>query len=304
MVGSSGHKGISRIDSSKNNTHGWYVRVQYRGETHAKFFSDSSHGGQQKALAKAVRHRNQIEKELGKPRTDRTVTVGTVRNNSGVQGIKRILKGSGFAYEVTWSPSPGVIQRTTVSIKKYGENEAFRRAVRIRQAKEKMYFGGLITRDWPDTPPPELLAGPIAKPAAKATTVPKTATAKATKAPATNAAPAAKAPSGKAPVAKAPAKAPAAATAKPTKTAAAKAPVAKAPAKTKATQAEPVAAPAEKAKATEKPQPAKAKGAKEEKSKKLTKASTTPEAKKPDKSKASVKAKDTKKSVKGKKTKA
>jgi hypothetical protein len=154
MVGSSGHKGISRIDSAKNNTHGWYVRVQYRGETHAKFFSDSAHGGQKKALAKAVRHRNDIEKELGKPRTDRTITVGSARNNSGVQGIKRINKGNGHAYEVTWSPVPGVIQRTTVSIKKFGENEAFRRAIRIRQQKERLYFGGLITQNWPTTPPP------------------------------------------------------------------------------------------------------------------------------------------------------
>jgi hypothetical protein len=153
MVGSSGHKGISRIDSVKNNTHGWYVRVQYRGQTHAKFFSDTAHGGQKKALGKAVKHRNQMEKELGKPRTDRTVTVGTVRNNSGVQGIKRILKGKGYAYEITWSPQPGVIQRTTVSIRKYGEEEAFRRAVKIRQQKEKEFFGGLITHDWPDTPP-------------------------------------------------------------------------------------------------------------------------------------------------------
>ncbi|MDF2440908.1 MAG: hypothetical protein JWN98_1892, partial [Abditibacteriota bacterium] len=153
MVGSSGHKGISRIDSFKNNTHGWYVRVQYRGETHSRFFSDSAHGGEQKGLTKAIRERNRLERELGKPRTDRTVAVGVGRNNSGVQGIKRVPKGLGYAYEVTWSPSPGVVQRTSVSIQKHGEEEAFRRAMRIRQSKERKHFGGLITNDWPDAPP-------------------------------------------------------------------------------------------------------------------------------------------------------
>jgi Tfp pilus assembly protein FimV len=153
MVGSSGHKGISRIDSEKNKTHGWYVRVQYLGQTHARFFSDSAHGGKDKALAKAVKHRNQIEKELGKPRTDRTVTATSSRNTSGVQGVKRIAKGGGYAYEVTWSPAPGTVHRTTVSVQKYGEDEAFRRACRIRQQKEREFYGGVLLLEIPPTPP-------------------------------------------------------------------------------------------------------------------------------------------------------
>ncbi len=153
MVGKSGHKGISRIDSEANKTHGWYVRVQYLGTTHAKFFSDSAHGGEQKALQKAVKHRNSIERELGKPRTDRTVTAVSSRNTSGVQGVKRVAKAGGYAYEVTWSPAPGQVHRTTVSIKKYGEDEAFKRACRIRQQKEREFYGGLMLRDIPSTPP-------------------------------------------------------------------------------------------------------------------------------------------------------
>lgn len=153
MVGKSGHKGISRIDSETNKTHGWYVRVQFLGTTHAKFFSDSAHGGEQKALQKAVKHRNSIERELGKPRTDRTITAVSSRNTSGVQGVKRVAKAGGYAYEVTWSPAPGQVHRTTVSIKKYGEDEAFRRACRIRQQKEREFYGGLMLRDIPPTPP-------------------------------------------------------------------------------------------------------------------------------------------------------
>lgn len=162
MVGKSGHKGISRIDSETNKTHGWYVRVQYLGTTHAKFFSDSAHGGEQKALQKAVKHRNSIERELGKPRTDRTITAVSSRNTSGVQGVKRVAKAGGYAYEVTWSPAPGQVHRTTVSIKKYGEDEAFRRACRIRQQKEREFYGGLMLREIPPTPP--LPAGQSAEP--------------------------------------------------------------------------------------------------------------------------------------------
>ena len=156
MVGSSGHKGISRIDSPKNKTHGWYVRVQFMGKTHAKFFSDSSNGGREKGLAKAVKHRNQIERDLGKPRTDRTVTAVSSRNRSGVQGVKKVTKGKGTAYEVTWSPAPGTVDRTTISVQKYGEEEAFRRACKVRQQKEKLFYGGVILKDIPTDVPDEL----------------------------------------------------------------------------------------------------------------------------------------------------
>jgi type IV secretory pathway VirB10-like protein len=153
MVGKSGHKGISRIDSETNKTHGWYVRVQFQGKTHAKFFSDSAHGGDAKALAKAVKHRNAVERELGKPRTDRMVTAVSSRNTSGVQGVKRVFKAGSYAYEVTWSPAAGQVHRTTVSVNRYGEDEAFKRACQIRQQKERAYYGGLMLREIPPTPP-------------------------------------------------------------------------------------------------------------------------------------------------------
>jgi hypothetical protein len=73
LMARSGHKGISRIDHKKRNTHGWYVRVTFQGKTHAKLFSDSVHGGEEKALQRAIRYRNKLEKEVGRPRTDRTV---------------------------------------------------------------------------------------------------------------------------------------------------------------------------------------------------------------------------------------
>jgi hypothetical protein len=106
LMARSGHKGISRIDHKKRNTHGWYVRVTFQGTTHSKLFSDSVHGGEEKALQRAIRYRNKLEREVGRPRTDRTVVSKVARSNTGIQGVNRIWKGTGEAYEVTWSPSP------------------------------------------------------------------------------------------------------------------------------------------------------------------------------------------------------
>src|SRR3954452_21309238 len=85
----SGHKGISRIDQEDRNHHGWYVRVTFGGQKHSKFFSDSKHGGKEAALEASVVHRDQIEKDFGKPRTDRQVAPKTARNTSGVVGVRR-----------------------------------------------------------------------------------------------------------------------------------------------------------------------------------------------------------------------
>lgn len=152
-------KNISRIDSPEKRTHGWLVRVQFNKQRRAKLFSDSRYGGREEALEEAIQWRNQVEREMGKPRTERFV-VGTHPNNeTGVLGVRRIRKHTGAyddegnprtseVYEVHWSPEPGVLKRTSVSIRKYGEEEAFRRACRLRRQKEREIFGSRI-----QTPP-------------------------------------------------------------------------------------------------------------------------------------------------------
>lgn len=144
----SGYKGISRIDQPKKQHHGWFVRVTWKRETHRKFFSDTKYGGREEALREAVEYRNFLEAELGKPRSERQV-IGTSRGtNTGRRGIRRISstqrkRGREYTrevYEVTYHPSPGITKRTSVSIRKYGEEEAFQRACAIRQAAEEEFF--------------------------------------------------------------------------------------------------------------------------------------------------------------------
>lgn len=154
----SGHKGISRIDNAEKHTHGWYVRVCYDRRMHSKFFSDATKGGKEKALEAAIQHRNNLEAELGKPRTDRIVVVSNARNLTGVIGVQRVIKPGpkdpnrplkGIAVEVTWSPEPNVLRKTSFPVEKHGEEEAFRLAVEFRQAREVEMFGKVIQTEIP-----------------------------------------------------------------------------------------------------------------------------------------------------------
>jgi hypothetical protein len=153
----SGHKGISRIDSDAKKMHGWYVRVRYNNQTSAKFVSDKQHGGREAALERAVEFRDEMEREMGKPRTDWVVVGHNPRNASGVVGVRRAVKkytgkdGKVYlneVYEVSWNAGREKKGRTSVSIKKYGEAAAFRRACAIRRQKEQMMYGQPVKAKW------------------------------------------------------------------------------------------------------------------------------------------------------------
>lgn len=139
----SGYKGISRIDQESRKTHGWYVRVTFGGATHSKLFSDALHGGTKRALKRAVRYRNQLEKELGRPRTDRTV-VGKARSNTGVLGVSRTTKQSRPVFEVAWMLEPNTVNRTSVSIGRRGERKALLCAQQLRRSWEKRIYGAAV----------------------------------------------------------------------------------------------------------------------------------------------------------------
>ncbi len=63
-------------------------------------------------------------------------------NSSGVVGISRTFKRDrrGIKHEVyaiSWNPEPGVARGTSFSIKKYGEDNAFKMACKLRFEKMK-----------------------------------------------------------------------------------------------------------------------------------------------------------------------
>lgn len=153
----SGFKGISRIDCPQNKTVGWYVRVRLGNVTKSKFVSDHKNGGKEEALKLAVEFRNQLEQELGKPRTDWVIVGNNPRNRTGVVGVRRATKkykgkdGKVYlneVYEVTWNAGREKRGRTSVSIAKYGERSAFRRACAIRRQKEQQLYGDVVVSKW------------------------------------------------------------------------------------------------------------------------------------------------------------
>ncbi len=140
-------KGVIRIDS--DSTHGWQVRVYRHGKTYSRLFSDRKLGGREKAFEAATQYRKELETEVSKipeaaPR--RRLIRHNKNNTSGVVGISRTFKRDrrGIRHEVyavSWNPEPGVARGTSFSIKRYGEDEAFRRACKLRWEKMKEIYG-------------------------------------------------------------------------------------------------------------------------------------------------------------------
>jgi hypothetical protein len=153
----SGHRGVSRIDSPAKKMHGWYVRVRLNKQSRARFVPDKSHGGREAALEKAVSVRDEFERELGRPRTDHQVVGDSSRNPGGVAGVRRAVRkyrgkdGTVYlneVFEVTWNAGRERRGRTCVSIKRWGELRAFRKACAIRREKERQMYGEEVRGKW------------------------------------------------------------------------------------------------------------------------------------------------------------
>ncbi len=130
------HKGITRIDHPAKRTFGYFVRVTWNKQRRSKFFSDSVYGDRLAALSAALEWRNEAERELGKPRTERQV-IGVSRTSTGIVGVRRTVKDGREVYEATWREG-GRIRRTSYSIAKHGERRALSLARRARERYERI----------------------------------------------------------------------------------------------------------------------------------------------------------------------
>lgn len=140
-------KGIIRIDS--DSTHGWQVRVYKHGKTYSRLFSDRKSGGKEKAYKAAVAYRKELQEEIAAlpESAPRRRLIHSNKNNvTGVVGISRTYKRDKNGrkhevYAVSWNPEPGVPRGTSFSIKKYGEDKAFKMACKLRWEKMKEIYG-------------------------------------------------------------------------------------------------------------------------------------------------------------------
>ena len=140
-------KGVIRIDS--DSTHGWQVRVYRHGKTYSKLFSDKKCGGRDESFQAAVVYRESLSSQVAAlpdaaPR--RRLIRHNKGNTSGVVGVSRTFKRDRRGvrhevYAVSWNPEPGVARGTSFSIKRYGEDTAFRLACELRWAKMKEIYG-------------------------------------------------------------------------------------------------------------------------------------------------------------------
>ena len=144
-------KGIIRIDS--DSTHGWQVRVYRHGRTYSRLFSDRKMGGKEEAYQAALAYRSELEEEVDQipaPPPRRRLVQRNRNNSTGVVGISRTYKRDRRGvrhevYAVSWNPEPGVARGTSFSIKRYGEDTAFRLACKLRWEKMKEIYGDRYT---------------------------------------------------------------------------------------------------------------------------------------------------------------
>lgn len=143
-------KGISRIDSA--TTRGWLVRGYKNGKRYSKLFSDKKLGDTEKALDAAKVYRDQLVEKLesipSKPRAKKIVLRDS-RNSTGVIGVSRLSKKGKNGnviefYSVTWRPAPCQQKCTSFSIRKYGPDLAFKKAVTYRYEMLKSAHGPKI----------------------------------------------------------------------------------------------------------------------------------------------------------------
>ncbi|QDS95998.1 AP2 domain protein [Roseimaritima multifibrata] len=133
------NRNITRID--RVHSGGYLVRVMRRKKLHSQFFSDLDYGGKRKALAAAREHRDDLESRLKSFSAKKLAQQTRSNNTSGIAGVRlveetdhRWASKPTYKYWVAqWSPSKGVRKTKRYSVEKYGNDEAYRLAVKARK---------------------------------------------------------------------------------------------------------------------------------------------------------------------------
>ncbi|MCB1204545.1 MAG: hypothetical protein KDN18_09820 [Verrucomicrobiae bacterium] len=143
MNGDESRPGITRLDQTSVATHGWQVRLQWKGVRFGRFFSDSTWGGREAALLCAERYRDRLLARLERRRSassasTRSHTAPAGRNRSGTVGVTRIVQrsSSGAEYhfwQASWTTSDGRREMVRFSVLKYGEETALALAREARR---------------------------------------------------------------------------------------------------------------------------------------------------------------------------
>lgn len=123
---------------------GVLARVMWLGNRHQRWFNAGQLGGKLAALREAAAWVRATERELGKPSVDRPVVVQSPRNRTGVLGVRRARRTGprkSKLYVVDWVEKDGRRRRTSFSVARHGQKQAWRLAVALRRRKERELYG-------------------------------------------------------------------------------------------------------------------------------------------------------------------
>lgn len=142
--------GVTRVDNAVSRTHGWLVTIQRRGIIFRRQFSDGVLGGKAKSLAAAKAYRDQIVAQYPPLSKREHAEILKKNNKSGVVGVCRYCASETrqkpgpekrWFWVASWVLPDGRAKRIKFSVKKYGEEGAFKMAVRARRSAIKQMDG-------------------------------------------------------------------------------------------------------------------------------------------------------------------
>ena len=142
--------GVTRVDNAHSRTHGWMVTIQRRGVIYRKQFSDGVFGGKARSLAAARAWRDEIVARHPPLSKREHAQILKKNNKSGVVGVCRCYAsdksgskdaGKRWFWVASWVLPDGRARRAKFSVNKYGEEEAFRLAVKARRGALRQMEG-------------------------------------------------------------------------------------------------------------------------------------------------------------------
>jgi hypothetical protein len=134
--------GISRVDNEVSRTHGWLVTIQRRGVIYRRHFSDGVHGGRAKSFGAARAFRDEVVAKHPPFTMREYSSIVKKSNRSGVVGVCRYCASETrhlpqeqqrWFWVASWPLPSGKRKRVKFAVNKYGEEKAFKLALKARR---------------------------------------------------------------------------------------------------------------------------------------------------------------------------
>jgi len=148
--------GISRMDNARNGTHGWMVTIQRRNVIHRRSFSDGRFGGKEQSLVAARVFRDEVIAKYPTLDPGESSPIVNRDNSSCVIGLCRYCvsetrnlpeKQQRWYWVASCPTADGKPKRVKFSENKYGEEQAFKLALKARREALRALEGRAPARD-------------------------------------------------------------------------------------------------------------------------------------------------------------